>query len=354
MEALIKVRVIATPAFSNRALNPYNYLLYRSVEQLGHVVRDGFWIWTDWRADIWHIHWPEGSLCNSNPLRALAGMLIVFLNAGICRLFRVRIVWTVHNLHPHERRWPLLERIFYSIFPRLVDQFIFLGESTRIEGVRQIKNIRASDSIVIPHGHYRDTLAHPPEKKHARAIIGVPDEASLMVFFGQIRPYKNVPELVKTFSALDGSQLKLGVIGSPGRNDALRRDIQDLIARDPRTIAVLRHLSDAEIAAWVSAADLVVLPYRDIANSGCALLSLSLNRPVLVPNRGAMRELKDRTGAEWVRVYDGDLTPQELAAAIEWSAMAAGRQPEMGHYNWDAIAAATVAAYEKTMGKEEA
>lgn len=344
------MKLIASPAFSNRALNPYNWLLYRSIERLGHVVHDGFWIWTDWHADIWHIHWPEASLCHRNPFRAMAGLLVIFLNAGICRLLRMRIVWTVHNLQPHERHWPLLERIFYSLFPRFVDRFIFLSESTRHEALKRISHIRAADSIVIPHGHYRDTFSPPPGKKHARAMIGMPDEATLIVFFGQIRPYKNVPSLIKAFSALSASQLKLGVVGAPGRNKALSADIQGLAAQDPRVATELRHLSDEKLAAWVSAADLIVLPYRDITNSGCAMLALSLNRPVLVPNKGAMSELKDKVGENWVRVYEGALTPQELAAAIKWSGMAAG-QPDLEQYSWDSIAEATVAAYGPPIGK---
>lgn len=59
----------------------------------------------------------------------------------------------------------------------------------------------------------------------------------------------------------------------------------------------LRFASDAEVADLFRAATIVVLTYREILNSGSALLALSFDRPV--PAKGAMAELEDRAGAEW-------------------------------------------------------
>ncbi len=340
------MRIIATPAFSNRGLNPYNWLLYGAVGRLGHQVRDGFWIWTDWRADVWHVHWPEEFLCNRSIFSTLAGMAFAFLNAGICRVLGVRIVWTVHNLQPHERHWPLLERVFYAVFPRLVDRFVFLSETTRHAGMRRMARIRAGATAVIPHGHYRDILGRWPDRNQARARLGLDNEVSLMLFFGQIRQYKNVPSLMRTFSAMAGSNLRLAVVGSAGGHDALRDEVLRMAEGDDRIIADLRHVPDEELAAWVSAANLVVLPYRDIANSGSAMLALSIGRPVLVPDKGAMGELQARLGGKWVRVYQGELTPQELASAIAWSMAAGCDGPDLNGFEWDKIAQATVAVYE--------
>ncbi len=191
----------------------------------------------------------------------------------------------------------------------------------------------------------------PPDKTRARALVNVPNESTLIVFFGQVRRYKNVPSLLEVFSKLVGTHFNLGIVGAPGAEESLKREIQHMAGRDSRVIPVLRHLSDDELAAWIAAADLIVLPLRDVSNSGSALLSLSMNRPVLVPNKGSMCELGDMVGNEWLRVYEGELTPKVLANAIEWSGMARTGCPDLGSYAWDAIAKATVATYQDSFVK---
>ena len=84
---------------------------------------------------------------------------------------------------------------------------------------------------------------------------------------------------------------------------------------DPRVQLTLQHVPDDEVQRYLRAADLVVLPFRDITNSASALLALSFDRPVLVPALGAMGELQALAGADWVRTYEGELTPEVLARA---------------------------------------
>src|SRR3546814_10110494 len=55
-------------------------------------------------------------------------------------------------------------------------------------------------------------------------------------------------------------------------------------------------------------ADAVVLPYRDIVNSGSALLALSRFRPVIAPRLGSLIELQGQVGEDWLWLYDGPLT----------------------------------------------
>jgi beta-1,4-mannosyltransferase len=96
----------------------------------------------------------------------------------------------------------------------------------------------------------------------------------------------------------------------------------------------------------LAATDLLALPYSAVQNSSAALLGLSFDRPVLVPDLGAMAELRDEVGNEWVRLFAGALTPQELGDAIAWarSGRRAATAP-LDAYSWPEIAERTVAAY---------
>ena len=66
----------------------------------------------------------------------------------------------------------------------------------------------------------------------------------------------------------------------------------------------------------MSASELVVLPYREMHNSGSVLAALSLGRPVLVPANAANERLAEEMGAGWVRTYRDDLTSADLVAVL--------------------------------------
>jgi hypothetical protein len=100
------MRIFATPVDANRALNPYTFLLYQHVRKLGVSVTE-FSLRTDLEsknADIWHIHWPESEANRPNILLAIIGSMRVLMAILLCRLYGVKIVWTVHNIEPHEKR----------------------------------------------------------------------------------------------------------------------------------------------------------------------------------------------------------------------------------------------------------
>jgi hypothetical protein len=108
----------------------------------------------------------------------------------------------------------------------------------------------------------------------------------------------------------------------------------------------LRFLSDDEIQRYVSASDLIVLPYQDILSSGSAVLALSLNRPVLVPRMGAFGELQALVGADWVYTYEDALTASHIEQALQ-CAICSARAPvaPLQTMDWDRIAGATIEAY---------
>ena len=101
---------------------------------------------------------------------------------------------------------------------------------------------------------------------------------------------------------------------------------------------------------FLNAADLLVFPYRDILNSGSALLGLSFDRPVLVPKLGAMGELQQAIGADWVRTYEGELNAAVLASALEWATTAARATAPLAAFGWEAIARQTLAAFAEIAG----
>jgi glycosyltransferase involved in cell wall biosynthesis len=101
-----------------------------------------------------------------------------------------------------------------------------------------------------------------------------------------------------------------------------------------------------DVQRYLRAADLVVLPFKEITNSASALLALSFDRPVLVPARGAMGELQTVAGRDWVSTYEGDLTPRILADALDWALQRPrDGSPHLEALEWPLIARQTLALY---------
>ena len=149
---------------------------------------------------------------------------------------------------------------------------------------------------------------------------------------------------MRTVRALADDVILL-VAGAP-QPPSLADEVRAAAAGDPRIRLSLGHVPDDKVQLYLRAADLVALPFRDITNSGSALLALGFDRPVLVPARGAMGELQALAGSEWVRTYEGELTPALLADALEWArAERSPASPPLEALDWSRIAEETLAFY---------
>jgi glycosyltransferase involved in cell wall biosynthesis len=208
-------------------------------------------------------------------------------------------------------------------------------------------------AAVTPHGHYRDDYDFGATRREARARLGIQPDATLVVSVGMIREYKNVPALVRTVVSGD-ADLVLAVAGKPA-SPALAEEIRAAASDDPRIVLDLAFQSDEAMAIWLRAADLVVLPYRAIQNSGSALLALSADRPVVVPALGAMRELQEAVGPDWVRCFAGEFDDAELAASAAWATgVARPDRAPLDRLDWDRIAEDTAAFYRQVRGERAA
>lgn len=338
---------MALPAFFNRRLNPYNFLLYSALRRRGAVVEEV----TPRRVlrarhDVVHLHWPEYSFTARWLGVAVLKAMILRVSLARLRGERVRIVWTVHNLAGHEPRHRRLEARMWRWFVGRVDGYIALSASGREAALARFPTLAARPGFVIPHGHYRGEYPDEVDRATARDRLGLPRDARVVAFVGAIRPYKNVPALVRAVRLVPGADWRLLVAGDPA-TDALEAEIRAAAGADPRIRLDLAFVPRADVQLYLRAADLVVLPYHDVLNSGSALLALSFERPVLAPERGALADLRETAGAAWVRTYAGTLDAETLTAAMAW-AETTPRDPAtlLTDLDWDEIAGATLAAYE--------
>jgi hypothetical protein len=95
---------------------------------------------------------------------------------------------------------------------------------------------------------------------------------------------------------------------------------------------------EIDLERYIDQAHGIILPYRNILNSGSAFFALSRNRPILAPRIGSLPELQDEVGKEWVSLFDGQISQEILKTFADWLRQ---RDPKsdcnLSRFNWDRI-----------------
>jgi len=334
------MRVLAWPV--DNGSNPYTTLVH---EDMGSNVNVDEWPGNLLKKySVWHMHWPDHLLNDRNLLRSIYKTTGMFAAIDYLRLRGTKIVWTMHNLHSHESFHPAFERMFWRRFIPRVDGAISLSAAGLELAMERYPALREIPTTIIPHGHYR--AEYPPNPGDARKTLGIPEQAKVFMFFGAVRSYKNVSALVRAFRKVTIPNALLYVSGVPSTL-AIAEEIMREAALDSRVRVKFEYIRVREVSTYLSAADLVVLPYREVLNSGSALLALSCNRPILVPDLGAMSELQADYGGDWVRTFSGPIDEHVLENGLQWAEQPRSAVcPVPEEYNWRSIRSNTVQFYE--------
>ncbi len=210
--------------------------------------------------------------------------------------------------------------------------------------LRQIVGLDRDRVHVIPHGAF-DYLTRLPEESPLPAELAGA-EGPVILFFGLLRPYKGIDTLLQAFRQVEGAEL--WIAGNPRMDMG---PLRDLAAEAPGRARFLpRFVTDAEIPAIMRRADVVVLPYRDIEQSGVLYAALAFGKPMVLSAVGGFPEVAAEGAARLVPPEQpGDLAAelQDLVAdedARRELAEAAARAAA-GPYSWDEAARRTLDLY---------
>jgi beta-1,4-mannosyltransferase len=318
------VRVLQSFRLGRTTTNPYLSQLVASLP--AEVAWEGF----SWRAallggyDVFHVHWPEVLLRGSSRSRTAIRGVLLFATIVRIRISHRAIVRTLHNASAHETG-SRIERWLLRYLDRSTALWIRLTPSTEPP--------TAAPVVTILHGDYRQWFEghHRPDPVPGRVL-----------YFGLIRAYKGVEDLVDAFRETAQPGMSLRIVGRP-QSAALADDIAVRASGDSRISHAFDYVDDAALAREVGESSLVVLPYRAMHNSGALLLALSLGRPVLVPSNDVTRSLAEEVGEGWVRVFEATIS----SAAIEDALTVPIPQfdPRLDARDWPSIGRAHLDAY---------
>jgi glycosyltransferase involved in cell wall biosynthesis len=241
------------------------------------------------------------------------------------------VVLTAHDVLPREPRRGQLaaQRRLYD----RADAVVVHSEHGRARLVEQLGV--AQDKVrVIAHGAFAHLTQVAAERPLPAALAAV--DKPVVLFFGLLRPYKGIDVLLDAWREVDDAEL--WIVGMP------RMDIAALRVSAPPSVRwVPRFLPDEELPAYFRRADLVVLPYREIDQSGVLFTALAFGAPLLLSAVGGFPEVAGHGAASLVAPGDAtalaDQLRRLLADPAARAALAAGaRAAASGRYSWDEIA----------------
>ncbi len=336
------LRPIATwsPRTAGR-LPEFPQSLVRKVEAILDTVRVARVVRRE-RPDVVHFH------C-TNPVALLYLLLL--------RLARRPVVATAHVVTPHE---PMaLEKWVFGTANRLPDALIAHSEHDRERLVSE-QSVDRETIEVVPHGDYGFfaqagvTDEDDSGRDSARKGFGLDDGQAVALFFGYLREYKGLDVLLDAWPSVTVSrpEARLLIAGDPVKLSASQR--HDLAQRAQQQSAVFRfeYIPLDEVSSYFMAADVLVLPYRKISQSGVLYLALALGVPVVASAIGPWKELlDDGVNALLVPPEDPEALAETLARVLGDAelreALAAGGRALAAEHSWAAIAERTEAIFEK-------
>jgi glycosyltransferase involved in cell wall biosynthesis len=307
-----------------------------------------------WRAQgrpgVVHLHWIHDFLGGSKGTPSRRNVYSFDWQLRVLKAAGVRIIWTVHNLKGHEAGTDANDRAAHQRLIEKADAIILHCDHARDALVEMYTpSAAARDRLhVLPHGNYTEHYAVDADAADARERMGLPAAGRVYAFVGAIRGYKNVSELLDAFSGVAelGPDDRLLVCGKP-LPKRLGRELEERAVADPRIILRLDRIPEDELSMILRAADIAVLPFRNILTSGSAILALSHGRPVIAPAMGCLPETLPR---EATILYDPD-SPRGLrdalrgAATADLASMGLRARAYADTLEWGPIAAATAALY---------
>jgi glycosyltransferase involved in cell wall biosynthesis len=252
------------------------------------------------------------------------------------------LVLTAHDVLPREPR-PGQLRAQRRLYERM-DAIVVHSHHGRERLVVDLE-LPPERVHVIPHGAFDYLTRLPHEEPLPPELAAV--EGPVVLFFGLLRPYKGVDVLLDAWRGIGGAEL--WIVGIP------RMSLKELRSRASPSVRFFpRFVPETQVPALFRRADLVVLPYREIDQSGVLSTALAFGRPLLLSAVGGFPEVAGTGAAELVAPGDPAALHLALRRLLEdeprrAALAAAARAAATTRYSWDEVAARHVELYESLL-----
>lgn len=243
---------------------------------------------------ICHFHWIHDKTKNAKT-EAEADEAVVYWENLLRRIKENghKIVWTVHNVMPHETVWVEQDKKIHQMMADAADALhVMASDSATLTAPYYTLDERKM--FVVPHPTYEGAQPDEISRAEARTQLQIGEEEFVFLSFGAIMEYKGYDRLMAAYDQLRGKTAKktrLIIAGLPS-DKALVEQIAAWGAGKPDVILDMTPVPHDKLQVYFRSADISVCPYRRTMNSGAAMMAVTFDLPVLGPNSGGFLDIE--------------------------------------------------------------
>lgn len=189
----------------------------------------------------------------------------------------------IHNTIPHEAHF--FDRFLTKQTLNTADRYIVMTKNEEFQ-LKSIISDKDKNIKVIPHPIYNQFPPSLKSKKELRSILNLPENKPTILFFGFIRPYKGLNDLIEAVNILysKGIEIHLVIAGEFWE----KREVYDYQIKTLKLEKIIhiydQYIPDKEVAKFFQAVDVFVAPHRKGTQSGALKSALGFGLPIVATN----------------------------------------------------------------------
>ncbi len=278
--------------------NPFQYELAHFLRQKNFKVHIGkkYTLGSTFRAiqahrpDVLYFDWVHSFILGQSAPWTYFKSLVFVLEIVFVKYFkRIPISHTLHNLQNHAGLYLKLEQVVYGFFLRNCTHIRVYSETIKAAAIEKF-GLNPTKIAVIQDLPFHYYYQNKTTKSEARQQLQLADSQFVYLFFGEIKPYKGLHDLIPVFKNFAQPTDRLIIAGKSYDVDYFET-LQKLADNSETIIWQHRFIEDNEVQTFFNAADVVVLPFVRIDHSGSVDLAMSFSKPVITLKTESMSKL---------------------------------------------------------------
>ena len=298
----------------------YLYLLYKNLIDENEINIESISVFAHFRFvlkvivnrnTLLHYHWLE-----FQDFKSLLGMPYKLLCIGLYKLFGGDIIWTVHNLKPHDKKYLSLHLRIHKWMARIAS-LIHVHSPLSVPLVSDMYGVSPEKIHVLRHPDFPAKII--PQETARKEFLSVYGDGRselkgpVCLIFGGISEYKGIRKIIELFSKQTfGFTLIIAGYVKKGQ-ESLHNYIVEKTIDDTKVLYIPSFIPEKDYPLLLNTADVCIFNYEEILSSGGVKMAQAYRKKVIAPNAGDLRELKDD---ETVLLFDSIEELESLITSI--------------------------------------
>ena len=320
--------------------NPYQYLMIKGLNSESNLqavsgINDRFFgilrTAIQLKPDYIHFDWITSFYYRRSIWMTSISIPLFMIQLLIVKyVFNVKLVWTLHNIQPHDLKHNKIHSFCRQFFAKQTNWVRLFSEDS-IERAKQALKVKEK-FVICPEGSYVDYYSNSITIEDAKLKFNIKENDFVFLYLGFIKPYKGIENLIENFNKLQIENKKLIIAGS-----VINKNYFNEIFTDNKNIQfVNRFIDNDELQYFYKVADVVVLPFNKVENSGSVILAMGFKKVIIAPEMGVL--LKRLINQKEFLYKEGELFQKlEMVFKNKNSLTEKGEQnfEELKKYSWN-------------------